>query len=581
VQLNYLQEYSPPAEEFLPERAVLLLRSALTERQDIAPWLERMHTTAAIGMLKRLEEGKGMQTDYTDRLTRYNQLLALMGAYDLESNRDFQDPQPGMISRTAVEHPDPVCRQTAALAVMAGYGAEALKRLKTTAQDSGHRAERIAELQGTLAEGAQSLHIYQQEMEPGKLGRHRLTELDSLLDKFRVWMERVELALPSKSDNADLVTSFNQVRQLLERLDQDLTAGRLDNLNREERSELFSEIIQALRQLRKLIDDQSADSREHLGLNTLENYIQSFERLKTWIDNVPVDVENLKARQVELQNISNSITETIKNLPSRSEKTRIWWWRFRKRFKYDWRYIRTIILGGALGGGLGLGILRALLSIILWQIPGFWFYNYFPNGFIIGAGISLGLLMTNIVKLAPPEHNPWAAGRRSFWLSLGFGASFFTIANIIVYFILDPRSIFSISIVLPLTFLAGIGICLVVFDQPMSGWRIGARRWLVRLTGVASIFASIQIIFVLAEELDIGSMLVFGWSGSFYRSYLDRPLGFLGLEDLMKISNWYNYASVIDSALTGIALAVGITMGMILASQNYQRRVRRARQAGL
>jgi len=122
-----------------------------------------------------------------------------------------------------------------------------------------------------------------------------------------------------------------------------------------------------------------------------------------------------------------------------------------------------------------------------------------------------------------------------------------------------------------LALLAGAALSLAVYDQPVRGWRIGARRWLLRLAAAAAVLALVQAAFVLARDRNLGTGLVFAWSGYYYQSGLNDTLVHWGLDGILAIQDWYHYAAVIDAGLTGIALAVGLAVGLNVAGHLFNK----------
>ena len=76
---------------------------------------------------------------------------------------------------------------------------------------------------------------------------------------------------------------------------------------------------------------------------------------------------------------------------------------------------------------------------------------------------------------------------------------------------------------------------------------------------------------------------MFAWQHAFYRSMLPNMLerwNLRGLgDDLEAIPYAHYYAAVIDAALTGAALALGLTHGLISADRHIQRRAALTRHA--
>ena len=94
---------------------------------------------------------------------------------------------------------------------------------------------------------------------------------------------------------------------------------------------------------------------------------------------------------------------------------------------------------------------------------------------------------------------------------------------------------------------------------------------------MAAVFALVQTVFVLAD--DHGTGLMFVWDASTYESRAEDDLYKWGWEGILSSENWFHYAAIIDAALTGIALAIGLTVVLIFAGDRYQERESLVRRA--
>ena len=216
---------------------------------------------------------------------------------------------------------------------------------------------------------------------------------------------------------------------------------------------------------------------------------------------------------------------------------------------------------------------------------GLHFYAAFPPGFMLGGALAFGLLLVNAICLLPPEYHPGAERTRPLLRTVALGAFCFAAMHLFHIFLFNPGSFIGKPLVPLLGLVAGAGLSLAVYDQPVAGWRIGASRWLLRLATVALVFALIQAAFVavdlaLGSGNDLGTGLVIAWSGYFYRSRLHDPLIDWGLGGITTVENWYHYAAIGDAALTGIALSVSLTVGLNLAQKQYQRWATLVRRGG-
>jgi uncharacterized caspase-like protein len=277
------------------------------------------------------------------------------------------------------------------------------------------------------------------------------------------------------------------------------------------------------------------------------------------------------------------IEEADRTRPPR-DRFEIWWWRFRRRFARDFGYIFGLALGGAIGGGLGLGFLRFLLAALLGEGSGLAFYIAFAPGFAFGGALSFGLVLTNVVRLQPPRYAPPGTVRRPLLPAVVLGSLFFALMHVLITLllgtpglVLNVRGLIDAPLILPLALVSGAGLSLAVYDQPLAGWRMSPGRWLLRLAVVAAVFALAQALFVLAR--DYGTGLMFVWDGSLYESRMEDNLIAWGMEGVYATRNWFHYAAIIDAALAGIALAVGLTVGLVVAGNWYQERGSMVRRA--
>ena len=229
------------------------------------------------------------------------------------------------------------------------------------------------------------------------------------------------------------------------------------------------------------------------------------------------------------------------------ERFEIWWWRFRRRISRDRQYIGTATLGGALGAGLGLGLLRQLLGLILApEDAGIPFYSHFPLGFLLGAGVSLGLLLVNPLRLRPPEIEGDERGPRPLALALLLGTGGFLLVHLFFMALLIPATLVAEPLMLLVAILAGAGLTLAVHDQPLAGWHLG------------------QLAFVAAGKPHLA--LIGGRTGRAYDVPLGDRLIEWGMGSILTVERWFDYAAIIDAVLFGVVMALGLTAGMIIAA---------------
>jgi hypothetical protein len=128
--------------------------------------------------------------------------------------------------------------------------------------------------------------------------------------------------------------------------------------------------------------------------------------------------------------------------------------------------------------------------------------------------------------------------------------------------------------------LAGLGVSLALYDQPNCGWRLGLRRWLLRLGAVIAAFVLGQWSFMLAGYP--GDSITAAWPGASYQADLDlrikRAVWFQRL--LQAHPQAYDGLGLLDAALVGAVLAVGTTAGLLLADRWLSRWSDLVRRAG-
>lgn len=275
-------------------------------------------------------------------------------------------------------------------------------------------------------------------------------------------------------------------------------------------------------------------------------------------------------RKIALQAmLADADPEISAGLSKRSigDRLRVWGWRARRRIFRDGRYIRSVAWGGALGAGLALALLRGLLAAVLQEQPGFFFYNYFPIGFFIGGGVSLGLVLTNPLLLRTPDHEHAPGSGRPFFWALILGALGFTIAHFLLSVTLRGGLVFEAPLITVMTFVSGLGLAQAARDLP--AYRPGAASTVLRILATALVFALVLGLFTALANYGVGQ--TYFWSAEFYRYRLDDVLPGWGLAWVMELANWDAIISLVDAALVGVALAVGLMAGMLIAYRDFAR----------
>jgi len=252
----------------------------------------------------------------------------------------------------------------------------------------------------------------------------------------------------------------------------------------------------------------------------------------------------------------------------------VWLWRVRRRLQRDGRRIGMLTLGGALGAGLGLGALRALIAVLtgdlLWGVQ-FAMYSYW--GGLVGLALCLGLLLAEPLLLqtpvgagqAPPAHARWSRPL----VAVGLGTLFFGLGHGLQAWLVGFSPAMA-PLVLPLGFLFGLGLSIAVHDQPLAGWRWGSGCWLLRVGTAMLAGVLVQAIFDVARDKGVG--LTIAWSGVFYESHFADSVERWWPGLATQFPRWPAYLGLLDAALVGAVLTIGIALGLSLSAARLKKK---------
>lgn len=253
-----------------------------------------------------------------------------------------------------------------------------------------------------------------------------------------------------------------------------------------------------------------------------------------------------------------------------------WWWRARRRIFRDRHRLAALTFGGAIGAGLGLGLLRAVIGGLARQLVGVQFAIYFYWAAILGAALSLGMALAEPLLLQPEQKGetsrfwrlPVSPNRLPALLAVGLGTLFFGFAHVLVAW-LNGLSLTGRPLVAPMGFVAGLGLSLAVVNQPRAGRHLGVLRWVARLGTAAVIFALTQTAFILARNKGTG--IAIARAGSSYRADFTRYTMPWWQALMERYPRWFDGLALLDAALVGIVLTIGITAGLIIAADWLRR----------
>jgi hypothetical protein len=190
-------------------------------------------------------------------------------------------------------------------------------------------------------------------------------------------------------------------------------------------------------------------------------------------------------------NVDRKLEQTVDNLQDRFA---VWGWRARKHLAVNWPKISRWSFGGALGAAVALAVYRSILAVFSTRLVGTEFAVYSYWGFLAGLGLTFGTTLAAPLLLQDHGSIRPGARRRTTLLALLLGAGGFCAAGALT-FLLNSYSFQPTVFLLTLgtTFLAGLGLGLGLIHQPQAGWRLGMGGWLKRLAAAGLVLAVLQL----------------------------------------------------------------------------------------
>lgn len=244
----------------------------------------------------------------------------------------------------------------------------------------------------------------------------------------------------------------------------------------------------------------------------------------------------------------------------------------RRRFRNRYTPM-ALAAGGAFGAGIAVFLLRTILgwTVLNLRIPAVSVAT--PYGIysgMLGAALTLGIALGDQVwksgTAQEANHFSWIRiFKRKGIVVIILGAVFFAVMHTVLAVInssapLSPEILNSTWASL----LAGAALSIVLYDQPDAGWRLSSGSWLWRIALVTLTFALIQRPFAFRRIPGIG--LIFAGSFTFYRDYFK----------FWRSVPWppevgAAYLAMIDGAVLGAVLLVGVTVGIVKAADTFTR----------
>ncbi|MCP4165204.1 MAG: CHAT domain-containing protein [Chloroflexi bacterium] len=255
-------------------------------------------------------------------------------------------------------------------------------------------------------------------------------------------------------------------------------------------------------------------------------------------------------------------------------RTGIWLWRVWRRFMFERQRILLLAAGGALGAGLGLSLLRGITAPANGQTPGLQFSNGIFWGFLLGVALTLGLLLPEILLLErreTPTTLPEQGQRsttRSGLMAIILGTAGFTLMHLLIMAATGYHLLAGVLFVGLAGLLTGLGVSLALWDRPWGENRGGALSWPLRFSAVLITAVLGQLILLTRDP---GWSSAVGIPGTMYRFRLAAVNLSWWQQFIRDYPDWFKFAGVLDALLVGIALFLGIVLGVRVASRWYSR----------
>src|ERR1051326_1679879 len=287
---------------------------------------------------------------------------------------------------------------------------------------------------------------------------------------------------------------------------------------------------------------------------------------------------NRLKRRAELRGALADADEAIEKLNrdlSPLDRAAIWAWRAFRRIAQDRRRWLVLVLGGALGAGVGLGVLRVVIAAFAFgEQPGIQFSMFFYYGFIFGGSLALGmslakplLLRKQVQQRSDEVSADPSLSTLTTSLAVVLGTAFAGLAQILLL-VFNGLSPLENPLVVPMGFVGGLGLSssISIFFRMRS--RVAA--WLFMSISALTSWALTQIPFnISAAPADALSIVNTGWYyESRFQNYSWWP------ELAARYSNLFDLIATFDSALAGMFLALGMSIGLTWARKYLNRRPR-------
>ncbi len=263
-------------------------------------------------------------------------------------------------------------------------------------------------------------------------------------------------------------------------------------------------------------------------------------------------------------------------------KARMGQLRQHRRLFHNRYSIAGLTIGGALGAGVALGAMRALIAVMAPKsvLVGPQFVSYFFWGAALGGAVGFGMALAG--QLWPTERESGIpdtkVGRRplrAVVYPFALGTLLFGLVHM-ADALLNGLSLRAEPLVVVLGFLAGIGVSAGACARPENAWKAGSSRLCAMRLGIAALaFMLTHVVFVLARS---EASISIAWGTQWYCEYFGRTAAECARDATTRALirtgdrlQWFDVAALLDVALTGIVLSVGLTLGLTVAARSLEK----------
>lgn len=320
------------------------------------------------------------------------------------------------------------------------------------------------------------------------------------------------------------------------------------------------------------VSSVNADIRQTAALSLLSlDHYQAIDRLDWALQSIQGGWQRLR-RTAELRGALAEADPQVATLNAAlpwTQRTAVWAWRVARRLFRSRQRILALTLGGAIGAGLGLGLLRALTAWLTDQTIGVHALMNFDFGFLLAAALILGKILAEHLLLGPVTDGDKGSVTAK-WLPLGLsvflGGLLFALLYLFVVTTSGAILLSGKNLVIATGILAGFGLSLALAAYPIERLLSDSRSWGLRVGLAGIIFVLLHGTFIALGNIDRSIAIV--WPGRTYRTAFNPLRETWPWQQIMvTLPSWFNLVALLDAALVGFILAIGMLLGMRQASR--------------